>query len=166
MPKSTPQSARGIQEKLKFLKWFYNLPIRQKQLLGLFTSELISVVGLVGVGAYLIITGGRQQLLQQAQSELAVTAIQYNIKINQMGFGFRGQSDNAAIIAAARARAYGQSLSPDLQQQVRQILQNEIQAREIEYATLVGPDLKIIANANADRAGEPFNPHNLVGKVL
>ncbi len=145
------QQSKG---KLKFLKSFYNLPIRQKQLLGLFTSELISVVGLVGVGTYLIITGGRQQLIQQATSELAVTAIEYNIKINQMGFGFRGQSDNAAIIAAAQAHSKGQLLNPILQQQVRQILQNEILARKIEYATLVGQDLKIIANANADRTGE------------
>ncbi|MBP0020046.1 MAG: HAMP domain-containing protein [Cyanobacteria bacterium SBLK] len=157
---------RRIQEKLKFLKWFYNLPIRQKQLIGLFTSELISVVGLVGVGTYLIITGGRQQLLQQAKSELAVTAIQYDLKIDQMGFGFRGQSDNAAIIAAASTRDRGQPLDRNLQQQVKEILQNEIQARQIEYATLVGRDLKIIVNANADRVGETFNPNHLVSAVL
>ena len=157
---------RTIQKKLKFLNWFYNLPIRQKQLIGLFTSELISVVGLVGVGTYLIVTGGRQQLVQQAKSELAVMAIQYDIKIDQMGFGFRGQSDNAAIIAAARARANGRSPAPDLQRQVEQILQNEIQARKIEYATLVGRDLKIIANANTDRTGERFDPNGLVGAVL
>ncbi|MDY7022339.1 MAG: cache domain-containing protein, partial [Cyanobacteriota bacterium] len=155
-----------IREKLKLMTWFYNLPIRQKQLLGLFTSEVISVVGLVGVGIYLIVTGGRQQLLQQAKSELAVNAIEYNIKINQMGFGFRGQSDNAAIIAAAQANAKGQPVSPGLQQQIIQILQNEIQARNIEYATLVGQDLKIIANANANRTGETFNPNNLVTEVI
>ncbi|MEL7034234.1 MAG: ATP-binding protein [Cyanobacteria bacterium J06592_8] len=145
---------------------FYNLPIRQKQLLGLFTSEVISVVGLVGVGIYLIVTGGRQQLIQQAKSELAVNAIEYDIKINQMGFGFRGQSDNAAIIAAAQAHTQGQSVNSVLQQQVIQILQNEIQARNIEYATLVGQDLKIIANANANRTGETFNPNNLVTEVI
>ncbi|NEO67359.1 MAG: hypothetical protein F6J98_46220, partial [Moorea sp. SIO4G2] len=78
-----------------FLKWFYNLPIQGKQLLALFTSEVISVVGLAGVGAFLIITGGRAQLINQAKSELAVMDIIYNIKINQMGFGFRGQSDNS-----------------------------------------------------------------------
>ncbi len=74
-------------------QWFYNLPIRSKQLLGLFTSEVISVVGLVGIGSYLIIVGGRTQLLNQAESELTVAKINYNIKIDQMGFGFRARSD-------------------------------------------------------------------------
>ncbi|MDY7020696.1 MAG: ATP-binding protein [Cyanobacteriota bacterium] len=155
-----------IKNKQKFLSWFHNLPIRQKQLLGLFTSEVISVVGLVGVGAYLIITGGRQQLLEQAKSEIAVNQIEYDIKINQMGFGFRGQSDNAAIIAAAQSHVNQGLLSSSLEQQVRQILQNEIQARNIEYATLVGQDLRIIVNANIDREGEVFNPNNLVREVL
>lgn len=169
MPNYQPESVQKTQEKPKFLNWFYNLPIRQKQLIGLFTSELISVVGLVGIGTYLIITGGRQQLIEQVKSELAVTGIEYNIKINQMGFGFRGQSDNAAIINAAQAHENGEPLTPrlqQLQQQVRQILQNEVEAREIEYATLVGRDLRIIANANTNRTGELFNPNSLVSEVL
>ncbi|MGD1906756.1 MAG: ATP-binding protein [Leptolyngbyaceae cyanobacterium] len=134
--------------------------------MGLLTSEVISVVGLVGVSTYLIVAGGRQQLVQQAKSELAVTEIQYNIKINQMGFGFRGQSDNTAIVEATQLHANSIPLSSDLSQQVRTILQNEIQARDIEYATLVGRDLKIIVNANTDRSGDTFNPNNLVRRVL
>ncbi|TVP61963.1 MAG: sensor histidine kinase [Nodularia sp. (in: Bacteria)] len=149
-------------KKFTGLKWFYNLPIRRKQLIGLFSSEIISIVGLLGVGAVLIINGGRSVLVNQAQSELAVTEINYNIKIDQMGFGFRGQSDNSAIIAAAREP----KLDPELKQQVQQILQNEIKARNIEYATLVGRDLRIIVNANRDRTGEIFNPNNLVTQVL
>jgi two-component system, NtrC family, sensor kinase len=155
-----------MRHKVSFLKRFYDLPINRKQLIALCTSEVISIVGLVGVGAFLIIAGGRRMLVNQAQSELAVTEINYNIKINQMGFGFRGQSDNAAIIAAAKAHAISQRLDSTLQQQVKQILQNEVKAREIEYATLVGKDLRIIVNANADRIGEIFNPSNLVGEVL
>jgi len=148
------------------LQWFYDFPIRRKQLVGLFTSEVISIVGLVGVGAFLIVMGGRTQLRNQAKSELAVTEIHYNIKINQMGFGFRGQSDNAAIIAAAKTHGAAETLDVGLREQVQQILRNEIQARQIEYATLVGSDLRIIVNANADRSGEIFNPNNLVSEVL
>ncbi|BAS55322.1 integral membrane sensor signal transduction histidine kinase [Leptolyngbya boryana NIES-2135] len=155
-----------LPQKLGVLKWFYNRPIRQKQLIGLFALQALSIGGLVGIGAYLIVTGGQKQLVQQATSELAVTAIQYDIKINQMGFGFRGQSDNPAIIAAAKSYSEGQPLDPALQQQVKQILQNEIKAREIEYATLVGRDLKIIVNAGVDRAGQIFNPNNLVSQAL
>ncbi|MGB7441023.1 MAG: HAMP domain-containing sensor histidine kinase [Coleofasciculaceae cyanobacterium] len=155
-----------MKYKSGFLKWFYGLPLQKKQFLGLFTSEVISIIGLAGVGALLIVSVGRSQLTEQAESELAVTEINYNIKINQMGFGFRGQSDNTAIIAASNAHFAGEKMNLATQKQVKQILQNEIKAREIEYATLVGHDLQVIANANADRSGEIFNPNNLVSEVI
>ncbi|MBD2091535.1 GAF domain-containing protein [Microcoleus sp. FACHB-1515] len=148
------------------LQWFYNLPVRRKQLLGLFTSEAISIVGLVGVSSLLIIGAGRAQLVHQAKSELAVTDIQYNTKINGMGFGFRGQSENAAIVEAAQAHSSNQTLSSDLRQDVRRILANELKSRNIEYATLIGTDGQIIANANRDRSGQPFDPQGLVKAVL
>ncbi|MGF1535971.1 MAG: GAF domain-containing protein, partial [Elainellaceae cyanobacterium] len=156
---------RAYKSSSKF-QWFYNLPVRQKQLTGLFTSEVISVVGLMGVGTYLIVSGGRAQLLNQAESELAVNDIAYNIKINQMGFGFRGQADNAAIINAALDAASNGTVPPETITRVEGILQNEIVARNIEYATLVGPDRRIIASANANRVGEEFDPEGLVGSVL
>jgi two-component system, NtrC family, sensor kinase len=148
------------------LKWFYNLSIRRKQLIALLISELISIVGLVGTGSILIISSGRNIIVNQAKSELAVTEINYNIKINQMGFGFRGQSDNLAIINAAKRYNQLQYLNPNLQQEIKKILQNEIQARKIEYATLVGKNLRIIANANQNRTGEIFNPQNLVTEIF
>ncbi len=148
-----------------WLKKFYNLPISHKQLIALIFCQLVSILG-IGIGGTLIITQGlRNQLLEQAKSEVAVSDINYNIKIDQMGFGFRGQSDNAAIIAAATLKAENR-LNRTLITSVEQILQNEIKAINIEYATLVGTDLKIIASANANRAGETFNPNNLVSQVL
>ncbi|NEP01172.1 MAG: HAMP domain-containing protein [Symploca sp. SIO2E9] len=159
-----PSQSRNTQLKQnKILQRFYDLPIRNKQLLGLFTSELISILGLVGVGAFLIVTSGHNQLRNQAKSELVVTQLNYNTKIDQMGFGFRGQSDNFAIIAAAKQ---GNALKPALKQQVKKILQNEIKARKIEYATLVGRDLTILVSANQDRTGDFFNPNNLVDQVF
>ena len=155
-----------VKRRLNYRQWFYDLPIRRKQLVGLFTSEVISVVGLVGVGACLIVMGGRSMLAKQAKSELAVTEINYNIKVKQMGFGFRGQSDNPAIIATAKSYMMSGTVESTLREQVRKILANEIEAREIEYATLVGQDLQIIVNANNDRGGETFNPNNLVSEVL
>jgi two-component system, NtrC family, sensor kinase len=148
------------------LKWFYDLSIRRKQLVALLISEVISIVGLVGTGSILIISSGRNIIVNQAKSELAVTEINYNIKINQMGFGFRGQSDNLAIINAAKQYNKSQYLNPNLQQEVKKILQNEIKARQIEYATLVSTNLQIIANANQNRTGEIFNPKNLVTEVF
>ena len=148
------------------LQWFYNLPISRKQVIALLASELVSVIAL-GLGVrYIIETGLRSQLLNQAKSEVAVTEINYNIKVNQMGFGFRGQSDNSAVINAAKAQSENKPIPAALQSQVKKILANEVKARKIEYATLVGKDLRIIVNANNNRQGEVFNPNNLVKQVF
>ena len=146
--------------------WFYNLPIRRKQLLVFLTAQSLSIIALLGVGAWQIIQGGREQLINQSISELEATDINYRIKINQMGFGFRGQSDNSAIINAAVADASGKQLTPQQREIVKNILQNEIKARQIEYATLVGIDRKIIVSANSDRRNQTFDPNGLVSKVI
>lgn len=148
------------------LHWFHAMPVRRKQLLALFASEALSAIGLVGVGSWLIVRAGHEQLVNQAKSEVAVTKVTYDIKVNQMGFGFRGQSDNATIVQAARDYAAGRSVSPELRARVKEILQNEVTARNIEYATLVGPDLRIISSANAERIGDKFDPDGLVGTVV
>ncbi|MCV3212083.1 methyl-accepting chemotaxis protein [Plectonema radiosum NIES-515] len=145
---------------------FANLSIAHKQLIVLIASELIAILGVGIISRYLTTSNLQALSLEQAKSEVAVTDMAYNIKVNQMSFGFRGQSDNTAIIKAARLNASGQSLSPSLKAEVKQILQNEIKARTIEYATLVGKDFQIIVNANADRQGEIFNPDNLVSEVF
>lgn len=149
-----------------FLNWFYGLSIRGKQLTALLTAQALSLLGLAGIGALLLIASGRSQLQNQAESELALTGITYFIKINQMGFGFRGQSDNPAVIAAALNHAQGQPVPADVKAQVVRSLKNEIKARTIEYATLVGQDKRIIASANANREGQIFDPNNLVSQVL
>lgn len=166
-----PLQYRGVQygaltSSRSTIQWFYNLPVRRKHLIALFASEVISVLGLVGVSSALIVLGGRAQLANQAASEAAVTEMAYNIKVNGMGFGFRGQSDNPAIINAAINHNAGVALSRDEKNQLRELLRNELRSRQIEYATLVGKDMRVIANANADRAGKPFDPVGLVTKVF
>jgi twitching motility protein PilJ len=154
------------ETKLSLIQRFYNLPISQKQWVALLVSQLVPILG-IGVGATLIMNYGlRSQLLEQAKSEVAVTDINYNIKVNQMGFGFRGQSDNTAIIRATLNHDSGLALNQALKIEVKKILQNEVKARKIEYATLVGKDLRIIVSANNDRTGEVFNPDNLVSEVF
>jgi twitching motility protein PilJ len=145
---------------------FSNLTLSRKQLIALIASELLSILGIGIVTRYLITTNLQALSLEQAKSEVEITDITYNIKINQMGFGFRGQSDNPAIIQAASLHNTNQTVAPELKSEIKQILLNEIKARKIEYATLVGRDLKIIVNANANREGEIFNPDNLVSEVF
>jgi twitching motility protein PilJ len=152
-------SAKNAEKNaIPLLQKLMNIPIRQKQLLGLLTSQCISIVSLVGIGSVLIVTNLRTQLVSQTTAELAVTKINYNIKIDQMAFGFRGQSDNTAIISAA--------LTGKASPQVLEILRNEVKARQIEYATLVNAKGIVLASANADRTGQPFNPNNLVTTAI
>ncbi len=143
---------------LSLLQRFYNLPIQTKQFTVLLTSVAVSVFGLVGIGTLLIIAGGRAQLLNQAKSELKVAEINYNIKIDQMGFGFRGQADNTAIIQAAEQGKTNKS--------VKNILLNETWKRQIEFATLVDRNARIIDTANLKRPGQRFNPNGLVTKAM
>ncbi|AFZ46261.1 methyl-accepting chemotaxis sensory transducer with GAF sensor [Cyanobacterium stanieri PCC 7202] len=151
------------KESSPLVQWFFDLSLRRKQLLVLLSAQTVAIASLVGVSVTQIISGGRQQLINQSASELEASKINYDIKVNQMGFGFRGQSDNTAIIEAAIA---GDDITPEDRAIVRQILANEITARNIEYATLVGLDGRIIVNANNDRTGELFDPNGLVSRVI
>jgi twitching motility protein PilJ len=161
-----PQRASKQKRWSSPIQWFYDLPIGRKQLIALIICELVPILGL-GVGSIMVLTHSlRTQLLEQAKSEVAVTAINYNIKVNQMGFGSRGQADNIAITDVAKDYMVGYSTAPGLLAKAQQILQNEVKARSMEIATLVGRDRKIIINANRNRVGELFDPNNLVSEVL
>ena len=142
----------------KLLSFFSNLPIRRKQFTIILATQLFSVLGVVGVGALLIINVGSKELLQQASSELEVAKINYGIKINQMGFGFAGQADNQVLIDAASKK---QPSAP-----VKLVLIRETWKRNIEFATLVDENAKVINNAGIDRYGQKFNPQGLVTQAL
>lgn len=166
LPNKESQVVVKKPSRVSFLQSFYNLPISRKQMAALIVCELVSILGM-GIGATLIISHGlRSQLIEQAKSEVTVTDISYNIKLNQLGFGFRGQSDNPAIIQAANIHNSGRVIRRINKAEIKKILSNEVKARQIEYATLVGKDLKIIVNANNDRYGELFDPDSLVSEVL
>ena len=151
-----------IEQQPSFLHWFYNLPIRQKQLVGLFTSEVISIVGLVGVGALLLISGGRTQLLEQAKSELKVKEINYNIKIDQIALSSQSHAENQLFINGANSKQF----SPELRTKLRTTLFREIWKYDMEFATLVDNARKIIATANLPRSGIEFDPNGLVTRAL
>lgn len=159
-PINKQKKSKKVDEIL-LLQKLSNLPIQQKELL-IAGVSFASIFTLVGVGGFVLSQGLQTQLLKQAEAETTVTEIEYNIKIDQMSFGFRSQSDNLAIIAAAK-EGY---ISNNWNAQATRILQNEIKASNLQYATLVGKDLRIIASANANRKGEVFNPNNLVQQVL
>ena len=94
------QKTMGNSTTMPSIKQFYNLPISRKiGLIPWFSFGALIII--LGAGSLILRQSLKSQLLQQAESQLAVTNIQYNIKIDQMGFGFRGQSDNSAIVEAS-----------------------------------------------------------------
>ena len=147
------------------LTTIYNLPISRKTSLISYFS-LASLTLVVAWSGFILRQSLKDKQFKQVESQLAVADIKYNIKIDQMGFGFRGQSDNIAIINIAKLSNQNQTIESDLYGQVKTILSNEINARNIEYATLVDTNKKIIVNANKDRVGQSFDPNGLVTKAL
>ncbi|MGA7935188.1 MAG: GAF domain-containing protein, partial [Kovacikia sp.] len=152
-------------QRFPFVQKFLDQSIGRKELLALLICELLPVLSL-GIGSIIILNNSfRAQLQNQAKSEVAITETNYNAKINQMGLGGREQSDNPTLVNASRAQLEG-GVGYELQTQVKQLLKNEVKIRKLDYATLVGKDLRIIANANASRQGEIFNPDGLVGEAI
>jgi len=167
-----PQGRTNVKPKAlqrrtpSFLQWFYNLPLGYKQLIALIVAELTSIVGLSVGARWIITTGLRNQLLNQAKAEITVTESYINLKVEQTGLGFWSLSKAPAIISIAEIYANNRTLPAPNQEQIKQILQNEIKTRQIEYATLIGRDFRIIVNANRNRSGETFNPNNLIRQVF
>lgn len=161
------EKTQPVKSLSPLVQWFYDLSIRKKQLLVMLGTQTITILSLLAMGVYEVTVKGGQLLIAQSGSELEATKVNYSIKVNQMGFGFRGQSDNLAIINAALSYAKGVNLTPAEKNLVRDILKNEIEARKIEYATLVGRNRRIIVTGNNNnRSGELFDPNGLVSQVI
>ncbi|HHP7231609.1 MAG TPA: methyl-accepting chemotaxis protein [Xenococcaceae cyanobacterium] len=147
------------------LKTLYNLPISRKTtLISGFSVASLAIV--VGWGGFILRQTLTAKQFKQVESQLAITDLKYHNYFEAVALGFRGQSDNTAIIEAAEKHAELKPIDAELRQQIKTILSNEVKARNIEYATLVGKDKRIIANANRDRVGQYFDPNGLVTKAL
>ncbi|MBW4682098.1 MAG: HAMP domain-containing protein [Microcoleus vaginatus WJT46-NPBG5] len=147
--------------RFKIPRWFYNQPIRRKQLIALLFSEFVTVSAVVGVTNFLHNLQVRHQLVNQAESELAVTQMAYEMKNNQILLRLQGLSETSAVMAAA-----GGNLNPAIREQVRAALVNELKGLDIEFATLIGRDFRIIANATAAQYGELFNFNQMISPVF
>jgi twitching motility protein PilJ len=154
------------KHKTSILDLFYNLPINYKHLVGVLSCECLSVL-ILGIGSGLIFNQALQtQLLTQVKSKLTVTGINYNLKVNQISASFRNQAVNTVIVNAAIIYNSGQRLRPSIQEEIKNILDDEIKVSQIDYAILVSQDLKVIASHNSNVQDEIFNPDNLVSEAL
>ena len=144
---------------------FYNLPISRKTQM-ITALIFLALGGLISLGSTSLVGSLRSHLLYQTKSQLAVTELNYNSDLQEMGLGFASQAENPTIIEATQTLNQGKPLSPQIRRQVQSILRNEQKIRSLEYATLVGEDLRIIASANGQREGEIFNPNGLVTQAV
>ncbi|GFE70382.1 GAF domain-containing protein [Chroococcus sp. FPU101] len=145
---------------------FADLPIQRKtQLITLLI--FLSLAGIPLLGAKVLEGSLRSQLQNQIKTQLAVTELNYNNQIENMEVSFAAVANNLTVIEAARLKASGQPLPPNLTQALKDLLRQEIKIQNLDYATLVSPNLEIIASGNpSTRTGEKFNPNQLVSSVL
>ncbi|MEA5508457.1 methyl-accepting chemotaxis protein [Crocosphaera sp. UHCC 0190] len=157
--------AKTTISQVKPLKKFYDLPVNCKT--QVITALMFAALGgLIGLGSTALVGSLRAQLLNQTKSQLAVTELNYNNNLQETGLVFSSQAENPTIIEAVKTLNQGQSLPPDVRQQINTILKNEQELRQLEYATFVGKDLRIIANGNGKNIGQTFNPNNLVSQAI
>jgi twitching motility protein PilJ len=154
---ATPDSQQPSPRSRGLWGSFKDLPIQRKLLVLVGATGLVSLAGLAS-SIVIISLGGTKALESRAEAELAVVALNYNIKVNQTAYGFRGQSDNTALIEAAKT---GQT-NPT----VKAILMKETRVRDIEFATLVDKNKRIIETAGSTPKGSLFDPAGLVSQVL
>ncbi len=147
------------------LQSFYNLPVADKQLAGLLASKILSVAGVIGLSLYLLSMTGRHQLREQAASELSATAKDLTSDVGRLTLGGSLLSDGA-LLEAAEFYAETDQVDGELASEARTVLRSALAAGDLEYMTLVGTDMRVIASGAADREGDLFNPGNLVSAAL
>jgi methyl-accepting chemotaxis protein PixJ len=127
----------------------------------------LSLLGIAIGGAKVLEDSLRSQLQNQTKAALAVTELNYQNGIEKIEVGFASLAENPLLLAASQQVAKGQPLNPQQQASIQQILAKETQILNLEYATLVGKDGRIIINANpSNRVGEKFDPSNLVSQAI
>ncbi|TAF05344.1 MAG: PAS domain-containing sensor histidine kinase [Oscillatoriales cyanobacterium] len=139
--------------------------LTRQQLMGLVVLAILLPLGLAGAALWMMWTAGLSQLQNQAKSELAVSEINYNLKVDRWALNLPSFFDNQSIAQTAIAYNSGKKL-PYLQKNVKQILENQVKTGEIDSAVLVGKDGKIIVSTNPKQQGEKFNRQKIADRVL
>ncbi|EDX84864.1 GAF domain protein [Synechococcus sp. PCC 7335] len=160
-----PDKIRVTKEsKSAFLQWFNDLPVADKQLAGLLSSKILSILGVIGVSLLLLSATGRRLLLNQATSELSATAS----ALTQAPTEAELISEDVVLeaVEAKVALTPGDEIEASLAQAVRSNLRGRLEANQLEYIALVDTNFQVIASGNTARNSDFFNPDNLVSDAL
>ena len=143
----------------------YNLSVTRKQLIGLVTLQTILPVGLTGAALWLTSVVSSNQLQNQAKSELSLSEINYNLKLDRAADRLQNSSDSKTIAQTALAYNSGNNIS-NLQKSVKQILENAVKTGEIDSATLVGKNRQIVVSVNPNQKEKSFKLQKIVDRVF
>ena len=151
--------------KAAFRPCTYNLSVTKKQLIGLLALQTILPVGLTGAALWLTSAVGSNQLQNQAKSELILSEINYNLKLDRAADRLQNSSDSKTIAQTASAYNSGKNIS-NLRKSVKQILENQVKIGEIDSAALVGKNGQIVVSVNPNQKGKSFNLQKIVERVF
>ena len=143
----------------------YNLSVTRKQLIGLVTLQTILPVGLTGAALWLTSVVSSNQLQNQAKSELSLSEINYNLKLDRAADRLQNSSDSKTIAQTALAYNSGNNIS-NLQKSVKQILENAVKTGEIDSATLVEKNRQIVVSINPNQKEKSFKLQKIVDRVF
>eukprot|EP00741_Cyanophora_paradoxa_P017191 tig00020960_g16603.t1 len=151
---------RSLRDGLR--QWWADVPLKRKQLSVVLFLQALAFCAMVAVFAAVFTTAHTSQLVEQARSEILMNDMVYDIKVNQMGFGYAGQAENADIVEAARRGPADESAAAaEARARAKAALVNEIVRREIDVSSLVTADAKapvVIVSSFRDRRGEALGP--------
>jgi hypothetical protein len=151
--------------KAAFRPCTYNLSITRKQLIGLLALQTMLPVGLTGAALWLTSALGSNQLQNQAKSDLSVSEINYNLKLDRAAERLQNSSESQTIAQTALAYNSGNKIS-DLEKPVKQILENQVKTGSIDSAALVVKNGEIVASVNPNDSGKSFNLQKIVDRVF
>lgn len=146
------------------LQWFYDLSVSNKQLAGLIASKVLSVLGVLGISFWLISQMVEDQLSRQATSELSALSSDLSSS-GALPNVTLGIEDDGLLVEAAELSARD-AVDAGTQQSVRSDLLSRMQTNGLEYMTLLDSEMRVVASGTAERAGDIFNPDNLVSSAF
>ena len=162
-----PPTKVATSERFKaaFTPCTYNFSVTRKQLIGLVVLQTILPVGLTGAAIWLTSAVSSHELQNQAKSELSLSEINYNLKLDRAADHLQNSSDSKTIAETAIIYNSDSKIS-NFEKPLKQILENQVKTGEIDSATLVGKNRQIVVSVNPNQQEKSFNLQKIVDRVF
>ena len=143
----------------------YNLSVTRKQLIGLLALQAILPVGLMGAALWLTSVVSSNQLQNQAKSELSLSEINYNLKLDRVADRLQNSLDSKTIAQTALIYNSDGKIS-NFEKSVKEILENVVKTGEIDSATLIGTNRQILISVNPNQPEKSFKLQKIVDRAF